>query len=117
MFRWLTSVGLKDGASGATARIEEDRLVGDAGLLDELDARYQEWRALGTPGWRSHWQLRFVPLDAVDADDLPARAADSTEHEDGSEHTWVVEGIRYRRVFSLAPPDATNATRSSNGGA
>ena len=117
MFRWMTSAGLKDGERDATARIEEDRLVGDPGLLDELDARYRQWQALGAPGWRSRWRVRFIPLDAVDADDPSARGANATGHEETSERTWVVKGTRYRRVFTLAPPDAANETRSSNGGA
>lgn len=63
MFRWRISFGLADEASGRSARIEQDRLVGDPALLDELDALHGAWRAIGSPDMRS-FRLRFVPADA-----------------------------------------------------
>src|SRR5439155_23193163 len=70
VFRWLSSFGIKDSNIGHTARVEEDRLVGHPGLLDELEARYQEWRALSAPEL-GRWRLGFVPFTPL----VPSRAA------------------------------------------
>jgi hypothetical protein len=108
VFRWLTSFGLKNGETGRTARVEEDRLVGQPGLLDVLEAHYQEWRALGAPEMR-RWRLRFVPSAAA------LRGRDQPTGSAG--RAWTVEGAYYRRTFTLSPPDRANAMTASNGGA
>jgi hypothetical protein len=117
VFRWLTSFGLKDGSSSHTARVEEVRLVGHPGLLDELPARYQEWQALGAPKMR-RWRLRFVPSSLATPSGTDAPGSDQPPNGPAGEarRAWTLEGTYYRRTFTLPPPDRANATMASNGG-
>jgi len=94
LFRWLSSFGLADETAGGTARVEQDRLVGNPALLGELDALYDDWRASSSPEMR-RFRLRFVRADAgVDAAPAQRSAAGP----------WMVPGQYYHRQFAL-PPD------------
>jgi len=92
VFRWLTSFGLKDERTGRTARVEEDRLIGDPALLDELDTRYQEWRALDAPGMRD-WRVRFASGES---------GADDLLDSGGGEGRWTHRGRHHARQWVLA---------------
>ncbi len=92
LFRWLSSFGLEDGRTGRTGRVEEGRLVGDPALLDELDARFQEWRALGAPRMQQ-WRVRFACGDT-------SRAALPFSAE--GEREWTHRGIHGSRQWALA---------------
>jgi protein-L-isoaspartate(D-aspartate) O-methyltransferase len=96
LFRWVSSFGLSDETSGRSARVEQDRLLGNPALLDELDALYQEWRASGSPGMR-RFRLRFLPAnDGGDAGPAPRSTAGP----------WTLPGAYYRRQFALRPEHA-----------
>jgi protein-L-isoaspartate(D-aspartate) O-methyltransferase len=98
LFRWFSSFGLEDKPSGRTARLEADRLVGDPTLLDELDALYREWQALGAPDIR-RFRLRFVPAHSSDRAASPQAAR--PEAGASGQHIWTMPGPFYWREFSL----------------
>ena len=94
MYRWLSSFGLADETAGGTARVEQDRLVGNPALLGELDTLYDEWQAIGCPAMR-RFRLRFVRADASVAPAPLSRSAAGP---------WMLPGQYYHRQFAL-PPD------------
>lgn len=93
MFRWLSSFGLTDGATGSAARVERDRLVGSPALLGELDVLYTEWQMIGCPNMR-RFGLRFFPADASVAPAPALRPAAGP---------WMAPGQYYHRQFALPP--------------
>jgi protein-L-isoaspartate(D-aspartate) O-methyltransferase len=94
-FRWLGSFGLEDKAAGRAARVDVDRLVGDPGLLDALEAAHRAWRRLGAPDM-SRYALRFVPVGGAEE----VGAARAPYPEAGP---WTLPGRYYRRVITLSP--------------
>jgi hypothetical protein len=95
LFRWLGSFGLEDTAAGRAARVDGDRLVGDPGLLDALEAAHRAWRRLGAPDM-SRYALRFVPVGG----DEEVGAAGVLSPEAGP---WTLPGRHYRKVITLPP--------------
>jgi protein-L-isoaspartate(D-aspartate) O-methyltransferase len=98
LFRWF-DFGLQDPASGRSARVGRDRLVGDPGLVDDLAERHDEWLALGQPEL-PRFRLRFTRCDDAD---VPADATLSYTRDHGaSEPTWSQPGRYYRRIVTVA---------------
>ncbi|MGH2457971.1 MAG: protein-L-isoaspartate O-methyltransferase family protein [Chloroflexota bacterium] len=93
LFQWPSHFGLVAETAGRSARVEQDRLAGNPALLDELDALYDDWRAIGSPATCA-FQLRFTPADAG-FDDGPARRS--------AAGPWTLPGPFYHRQFALRP--------------
>jgi protein-L-isoaspartate(D-aspartate) O-methyltransferase len=97
LFRWF-SFGLQEPSDGRSARVDRDRLVGDPGLLDDLERRHQEWLDLGAPELR-RFRVRFARLDA-DGDENAAPTY--TRDREAAAPTWRLPGRSFLRIVSLA---------------
>jgi protein-L-isoaspartate(D-aspartate) O-methyltransferase len=86
LFRWF-EFGLDDG--GRSARVEEERLVGDPALVSDIEAHYRAWSDLGAP------TLADVHVRLTRRSEAAPQAG----------------GLQYERVPGAFPPSWTRSGR------